>query len=69
MESPSDRDEGWAILSLVVWQRGRRAITLIVASPWDPCRKLKISLSIIGELSIGETMVGKGKQRQEGPER
>jgi len=60
------RDE--AFLFLVVWQPGRRAMISTVVSPWDPCRKPKISISIVGELSIGKTVAGTGKQRQEGHE-
>ena len=57
-----------ALLSLVVWQRGKHAMISTVVSPWDPCRKIKISISIAGVLSIGETATAKGKQRQGGLE-
>ncbi len=53
---------------LVVWQPGRRAMISTVVSGWDLCRKLKILISIAGELSIGETVAGTGKQRQKGQE-
>lgn len=36
--------------------------------PWDPCRELKVSISIVEVMNIGETAAAKGKQRQEGPE-
>jgi len=39
-----------------------------VVSPWHPSRKLRISISIVKELSTGETVTGQGKQGQEGQE-
>lgn len=60
------RDDSFPFL--VVWQPGKHAMLSTVVLPWDPCRELKVSISIVGVMNIGETAAAKGKQRQEGPE-
>lgn len=56
-----------ALLSLSVWQRGKRAMISTVVSPWGTCWKQEISITIAGVLSIGNSG-RKGKRRQEGLE-
>lgn len=50
---------------MVVWQDGRRVTLWTVVSAWNPYRKQKISINIVGEPSIGETVAGPGTQRHE----